>query len=314
MATDTTTVAPPGAPSGAARAGRRPALRRDGRYASVFLAPSLGGLALFTLFPTAMALGISLFDWPVFGTRSFLGFGNYSHLLHDPVFRRVVLNTVLFVVLYVPLNVVVSLGLAVWLGPQIRGRQVFRVLFFIPVMTPMVANVMVWRLLFQPGGLIDGGLQAWFGIDAPNFLGSSNWAMPAIVAMSIWQGFGYNFLVFSAAIDQVPQSQLESAQIDGAGPWQRFRYITWPMITPSMFFATTMTLITSFQVFAQPFILTQGGPGVATQTIVMYVYNQGWQFLQMGLASAAGWVLFVIIMGITAIQFFGQKRWVNYDV
>ncbi|WP_327637153.1 sugar ABC transporter permease [Kribbella sp. NBC_00482] len=310
-----TTVAPTGTPpSRGDRAGRRPALRRDGRYASVFLAPSLGGLALFTLFPTAMALGISLFDWPVFGERSFLGFGNYSHLLHDPVFRRVVLNTVLFVVLYVPLNVVVSLGLAVWLGPQIRGRQMFRVLFFIPVMTPMVANVMVWRLLFQPGGLIDGGLQSWFGIDAPNFLGSSNWAMPAIVAMSIWQGFGYNFLVFSAAIDQVPQSQLESAQIDGAGPLQRFRYITWPMITPSMFFATTMTLITSFQVFAQPFILTQGGPGVATQTIVMYVYNQGWQFLTMGLASAAGWVLFVIIMGITAIQFFGQKRWVNYDV
>jgi multiple sugar transport system permease protein len=260
-----------------------------------------------------MALGISLFDWPVFGERKFLGIENYTHLLNDPVFRRVVLNTTLFVVLYVPLNVVVSLGLATWLGPKIRGRQAFRVLFFIPVMTPMVANVMVWRLLFQPGGLIDSGMQSWFGVNAPNFLGSSNWAMPAIVAMSVWQGFGYNFLVFSAALDQVPQSQLESAQIDGAGPLQRFRYVTWPMITPSIFFATTMTLITSFQVFAQPFILTQGGPGVATQTIVMYVYNQGWQFLTMGLASAAGWVLFVIIMGITAIQFIGQKRWVHYD-
>jgi hypothetical protein len=185
MAAVNTTVAPTGtSPARDDRPGRRPALRRDGRYASVFLAPSLGGLALFTLFPTAMALGISLFDWPVFGTRSFLGLDNYSHLLHDPVFRRVVLNTVLFVVLYVPLNVVVSLGLAVWLGPQIKGRQIFRVLFFIPVMTPMVANVMVWRLLFQPGGLIDGGLQSWFGIDAPNFLGSSTWAMPAIVTMS----------------------------------------------------------------------------------------------------------------------------------
>jgi len=302
------------APTETVRSGRRPALRRDGRYASVFLAPSLAGLALFTLFPTAMALAISLFDWPVFGERQFLGFGNYTHLFGDPVFRRVVFNTALFVVLYVPLNVVLSLGLATWLGPKIKGRQAFRVLFFIPVMTPMVANVMVWRLLFQPGGLLDAGLNSWFGIDAPNFLGSSSWAMPAIVAMSIWQGFGYNFLVFSAALDQVPQSQLESAQIDGAGPLQRFRYVTWPMITPSIFFATTMTLITSFQVFAQPFILTQGGPGVATQTIVMYVYNQGWQFLTMGLASAAGWVLFVIIMGITAIQFLGQKRWVNYDV
>jgi multiple sugar transport system permease protein len=313
--TNTTTVAPPErVPPGSAPAGPRPALRRDGRAAGIFLAPSLIGLALFTLFPTAMALGISLFDWPVFGERKFLGIDNYSHLLHDPVFRRVVLNTTLFVVLYVPLNLVISLGLAVWLSPRIKGRQAFRVLFFIPVMTPMVANVMVWRLLFQPGGLLDTGAQSLFGFHAPNFLGSSSWAMPAIVAMSIWQGFGYNFLVFSAALDQVPQSQLESASIDGAGVFQRFRYVTWPMITPSIFFATTLTLITSFQVFAQPFILTQGGPGVSTQTIVMYVYNQGWQFLSMGLASAAGWVLFVIIMGITAIQFVGQKRWVHYDV
>ena len=175
--TTTTTAAPPGAPPGTTRAGRRPALRRDARHAGVFLAPSLAGLALFTLFPTAMALGISLFDWPVFGQRTFLGIDNYTHLLHDPVFRRVVLNTVLFVVLYVPLNLVVSLGLALWIGPKTRGRQLFRVLFFIPVMTPMVANVMVWRLLFQPGGLIDTTLESWFGINAPNFLGSSTWAI-----------------------------------------------------------------------------------------------------------------------------------------
>jgi multiple sugar transport system permease protein len=312
MATaNSTTVVPKGAvPAARRRHGRR----GDSRYAWIFLGPSLAGLALFTLFPTAMALGISLFDWPVFGQRTFLGADNYTHLLHDPIFRRVILNTSLFVVLYVPLNVIVSLGLAVWLSPRIRGRQAFRVLFFIPVMTPMVANVMVWRLLFQPGGLLDAGAESLFGVHAPNFLGSSNWAMPAIVAMSVWQGFGYNFLVFSAALDQVPQSQLDSAAIDGAGLLQRFRYVTWPMITPSIFFATTMTLITAFQVFAQPFILTQGGPGVTTQTLVMYVYNQGWQFLNMGLASAAGWVLFVIIMGITAVQFFGQKRWVHYDV
>jgi multiple sugar transport system permease protein len=283
--------------------------RSDRRSAWFFLGPSVLGLAAFTLFPTVMALAMSLFDWPVFGERSFLGLENYQHLLGDPLFRRVVLNTCLFVILYVPLNVVVSLGLAVWAGPRIRGRNAYRVLFFIPVMAPMVANAMVWRLLFQPGGFLD---EVWPGT-APNFLGSTGWAMPAIVAMSVWQGFGYNFLVFSAAIDQVPASQLESAAIDGAGLVQRFWHVTLPMITPSIFFATTMTLITAFQVFAQPFILTQGGPGVATQTIVMYVYDQGWQFLNMGLASAAGWVLFVIIMAITAIQFAGQKRWVHYD-
>jgi multiple sugar transport system permease protein len=289
-------------------------LRSDRRYALIFLAPSLIGLAVFTLFPTVMALVMSLFDWPIFGDKTFRGLDNYGRLLGNPVFRQVALNTCLFVVLYVPLNVVVSLGLAAWVGPKIRGRQAFRILFFIPVMAPMVTNIMVWRLMYQPGGLLDSTAQGLFGVGLPNFLGTSAWAMPAIVAMSVWQGFGYNFLVFSTAIDQVPQDHLEAAAIDGASGRQRFWHVTLPMITPSIFFATTLTLITSFQVFAQPFLLTQGGPGNATQTLVMFVYNEGWRFLHMGLAAAAGWVLFVIIMGITAVQFLGQKRWVHYDV
>jgi multiple sugar transport system permease protein len=298
----------------APRSHDRHPLRNDRRYALIFLGPSLLGLALFTLFPTLMALVMSLFDWPVFGERTFRGLDNYARLLGNPVFRQVVLNTCLFVVLYVPLNLVVSLGLAAWVSPAIKGRHAFRILFFIPVMAPMVANVMVWRLMYEPGGLLDSTAEGLFGVNAPNFLGSSAWAMPAIVAMSVWQGFGYNFLVFSTAIDQVPQDQLEAAAMDGATGRQRFWHVTLPMITPSIFFATTLTLITSFQVFAQPFLLTQGGPGNATQTLVMFVYNEGWRFLHMGLAAAAGWVLFVIIMGITAIQFLGQKRWVHYDV
>ena len=309
MAIDTT--APP--PGVSARSHVRHPLRNDRRYALIFLAPSLLGLAVFTLFPTVMALVMSLFDWPVFGNPTFRGLDNYTRLLGSSVFRQVVLNTCLFVVLYVPLNVAVSLGLAAWVSPKIRGRQAYRILFFIPVMAPMVANIMVWRLMYQPSGLLDSTAQGVLGVNAPNFLGLSSWAMPAIVVMSVWQGFGYNFLVFSTAIDQVPQEQLEAAAIDGATGLQRFWCVTLPMITPSIFFATTLTLITSFQVFAQPFLLTQGGPGNATQTLVMFVYNEGWRFLHMGLAAAAGWVLFVIIMGITAVQFVGQKRWVHYD-
>lgn len=271
------------------------------------------GLALFTLFPTVMALVMSLFNWPVFGNRTFHGLDNYTRLLGDPVFRQVVLNTCLFVLLYIPLNLVVSLGLAAWVSPQIKGRQVFRILFFIPVMTPVVANAVVWRVMYQTGGLLDSLSQSVLGSPAPNFVGSSATAMLAIVAMSVWQGFGYNFLVFSTAIDQVPRELLEAAAIDGASGSQRFWRVTLPMITPSIFFATTLTLITSFQVFAQPFLLTKGGPGNATATMVLFVYNEGWRFLHMGLAAAAGWVLFVIIMVITAIQFLGQKRWVHYD-
>jgi multiple sugar transport system permease protein len=307
-AIDTTAPAPGVSPG----AHRRTGLRDDRRHALIFLGPSLLGLVLFTLFPTVMALVMSLFNWPVFGDRTFRGLDNYARLLGDPIFRQVVLNTCLFVVLYVPLNVIVSLGLAAWVSPKIKGRQAFRILFFIPVLTPVVANAMVWRLMYQPGGLLDSASQSVLGSPAPSFLASSSTAMLAIVAMSVWQGFGYNFLVFSAAIDQVPQEQLEAAAIDGATGRQRFWHVTLPLITPSIFFAVTLTLITSFQVFAQPFLLTKGGPGNATQTLVLFVYNEGWRFLHMGLAAAAGWVLFVIVMGITAIQFVGQKRWVHY--
>jgi multiple sugar transport system permease protein len=309
MAIDTTALAPGVSPG----AHRRTRLRDDRRHALIFLGPSLIGLALFTLFPTVMAMVMSLFDWPVFGERTFRGLDNYARLLGNPVFRQVVLNTCLFVVLYIPLNLVVSLGLAVWVSPRIKGRPLFRILFFIPVMTPVVANAVVWRFMYQPGGLLDSLSQSVLGSPAPSFLASSATAMLAIVVMSVWQGFGYNFLVFSTAIDQVPQEQLEAAAIDGASGRQRFWHVTLPMITPSIFFATTLTLITSFQVFAQPFLLTKGGPGNNTQTLVLFVYNEGWRFLHMGLAAAAGWVLFVIIMGITAIQFLGQKRWVHYD-
>jgi multiple sugar transport system permease protein len=218
-----------------------------------------------------------------------------------------------FVVLYVPLNLVVSLGLAAWLSPRIKGRHIFRVMFFIPSITPVVANVVVWRMLYQPGGFIDGVTQSAAGVPAPNFLGDEKWAMVAIVVMSVWQGFGYNMLVFSAALDAVPENLTEAAAIDGANAWTIFWRIKLKLISPSIFFATMMTLITSFQVFAQPFILTKGGPGSATSTIVLYIYNQGFQFHQLGLASAAAWILFVIILGVTAVQFLGQKKWVHYD-
>ena len=201
MASDATAAPPVALPPSQIRS----RLRDDRRHAIAFLGPSLLGLAVFTLFPTVMALVMSLFDWPVFGPRTFRGLDNYARLLGDPIFRQVVLNTCLFVALYVPLNLIVSLGLAVWVSPRIKGRAAFRVLFFIPVMAPIVANAMVWRLMYQSGGLLDAASQSLLGVSAPNIVGSTTTAMLAIVAMSVWQGFGYNFLVFSTAIDQVPQ-------------------------------------------------------------------------------------------------------------
>jgi multiple sugar transport system permease protein len=282
-------------------------------WGAAFAAPHSLGLVVFTAFPIIASLVVSFMNWPTLGERSFAGLENYTKLLSDPVFRTVILNTVLFVVLYVPLNLVVSLGLAAWLTPRIAGRHVFRVLFFIPTITPIVANVVVWRMLYQPGGAIDASLQSTVGVHAPNFLADQHWAMLAIVTMSVWQGFGYNMLIFSAALDSVPENQIEAAELDGANAWHVFWAIKFPLISPSVFFATMMTLITSFQVFVQPFVLTKGGPGTATETLVQYIYNTGFQNQQLGLASAGAWVLFVIILGITAIQFLGQKRWVHYE-
>ncbi|WP_083393018.1 carbohydrate ABC transporter permease [Curtobacterium sp. MMLR14_010] len=282
-------------------------------WGAVFAGPHSIGLVVFTAFPIIASLVVSFMNWPMLGERTFAGFANYQQLFSDPVFRTVTLNTVVFVVLYVPLNLVVSLGLAAWLTPKIKHRHVFRVLFFIPTVTPIVANVVVWRMLYQPGGAIDATLQSTVGVHAPNFLADDQWAMLAVVAMSVWQGFGYNMLIFSAALDSVPENQLEAAELDGANAWQMFWQIKFKLISPSIFFATMMTLITSFQVFVQPFVLTKGGPGTATETLVQYIYNTGFQTQQLGLASAGAWVLFVIILGITAIQFLGQKRWVHYE-
>jgi multiple sugar transport system permease protein len=287
--------------------------RGDGRAATGFLAPSMLGLLAFTAFPIVASLILGFFDWPVIGDHTFTGLKNYEGLIASPEFKTAILNTVVFVLFYVPLNIVVSLGLAVWISPKVRPRGLYRTIFFIPVVTPVVANAAIFALILSPNGLIDSLTQSWFGVQAPNFLGSKTWAMPAVILLSIWQGFGYNMLVFSAALDNVPTSLTEAATIDGASAVARFFKIRLPLITPSIFFAVVLTLISSFQVFTQAYVLTGGGPGNATTTMVLYLYEQGFQFFNLGVASAIAWVLFIIILIITIFQFIGQKRWVNYD-
>lgn len=287
--------------------------RKRSWWGVLFALPHGLGLAFFTLLPIVIALAMSTYDWPALGERTFIAFQNYATLLQDPNFIASLRNTVTFVALYLPLNLVVSMGLAVWVSPKIRGRQFFRVLFFLPTVVPLVASVVVWRMLYQPSGVFDFLVTTVTGRSAPDFLADENWAMLCIVVMTVWQGFGYNMLVFSSALDSIPESQIEAAALDGASPWSTFWRVRLPMITPSVFFATTMTLITSFQVFAQPFIMTRGGPGNSTMTLVQYVYNEGFRYQNLGLASAGAAILFGVIFLITAVQFLGQKKWVHYD-
>ncbi|MDP3951353.1 carbohydrate ABC transporter permease [Microbacterium sp.] len=286
----------------------------ESRQALGFATPALVGLALFTIVPVGLSIVMSVFDWPAFGDRNFNGVDNYVKLFTDsPDFWPALRNSAIFTLLYVPLNIVLSLALAIGLGPRIRGRGALRVLFFIPVVTPMVANVLVWKMILQPQGLVNGVSTSVFGIELPNFLADPSWAMVMVVAMSVWQGLGYNMLIFSAALEQLPDSVLEAAAIDGAQGLRRIWSILIPMISPSIFFAAVMTMISALQVFAQPQLLTGGGPGNATKPLVMYIWEQGFTFGDLGLAAAAAWILFAIIIVITGIQFAAQKKWVHYE-
>lgn len=300
-----------------ATAPRRGSLAKaEGRQALGFASPALVGLALFTIVPVVLSIVMSFFDWPTFGEKTFTGIDNYAKLFdpeRSPDFWPAMRNTAVYTILYVPLSIILSLALAMGLGPRIRGRGVLRVLFFIPVVTPMVANVLVWKMLLQPQGLVNGASQSLFGITLPNFLADPQWAMVMVVVMSVWQGLGYNMLIFSAALEQLPESVIEAARIDGASGLRMQWSIVVPMISPSIFFATIMTMITSLQVFAQPQLLTGGGPGNATQPLVQFIYNQGFKFQDLGLAAAGAWILFALIIVITALQFGAQKKWVHYE-
>lgn len=288
---------------------------RNNLVAYLFLLPNILGFLIFLLFPLLAALGLSFFKYSLLGQPAFNGLNNYTHLFgQDPVFHQILFNTLYFVFGYVPLNILVSLGVAVWLSGRIRWKSFFRVVMFLPTMTPMVGVSLVWMLMYDPRGIINDFLLTVFHIHGPNWLGSNVWAMPAVILMSLWYGFGYNMLVFSSGIQSIPQSFYEAAAIDGATRAQQFWRITLPLLSPSTFFALVMTLITSFQVFDQVFVMTGGGPGASTTTLVFDVYQNGFAYFNMGYASTISSVLFILIMAVTLAQFVLQKRWVHYEV
>jgi multiple sugar transport system permease protein len=287
---------------------------RNTLTAMAFLTPNIIGFLAFTAIPVVASLIISLYDWPVLGRREFIGLGNYIRLFtSDPVFLKVLGNTFVYVVFYVSFNFLLAMSLAVWLTGRISGRQFYRSVFFIPQVTPVVAMAMIWRYLFMPQyGLINNVLSS-FGIPDINWLGDMNIAMTAIIIMSLWQGFGYNMVIFIAGLLGVPASQKEAARIDGASNRKVFFRITLPLMSPSIFFAVVMTVISSFQVFEQTLTLTAGGPGNVTNTIVLYLYQNAFTYLKMGYASSMAWVLFAMIMVVTAIQMLGQRNLVYYE-
>jgi multiple sugar transport system permease protein len=299
--------------AGVPRTRRRRAFRAEGRAAFWFLLPSLLGFLAFLLFPLVASLALSFTNWQLLNPPKFLGLANYIRLFTvDPSFWRALLNTVFYTAEYLVLNIVLAVGMAVWISSLRWGKRFFRLIFFLPTFTPMIGASLVWVLIFTPGGLMDWVVQS-LGLPIPNLLVDPAWAMQAIVIVSLWSGFGYNLLLFGAALESIPQTYLDAAQIDGATAWQRFWRIKLPLISPTLFFGTVMTAITALQVFDQVYSMTRGGPGVATATLGFFIYQNGFSTYRMGYASSIAWVMFVIIMALTAFQFRMQRKWVHYD-
>jgi multiple sugar transport system permease protein len=285
----------------------------DGLSAAGFLAPGLIGLMVFLILPLAYSLGLSFTNFKIMGKPRFIGFANFvSALTVDPVFWQVLGNTVLFTLEYLVLNIIISVGLAVAIANLRWGRQFFRLVFFLPTFAPLVGSSVVWLLIFTPGGFLDW-VMASLHVPLPNLITDPMWAMQCVVIVSLWAGFGYNLLLFGAALESIPQQYLDAAAIDGTTPWQRFWRIKLPLISPSLFFGIVLTAITSLQVFDQVYALTRGGPGAATQTLGYKIYRDGFISYNFGYASSIAWLLFVIIMALTAIQLRLQRKWVHYD-
>jgi len=278
----------------------------------ILVAPGLIGLVLFIIAPLLGSLVLGFFNYTLLGGGAFTGLANFTHLFRDPQFLNSVRVTAIFVAVYTPLNLALSLAMALWLKSWVAGKAALRVIFLIPALSPIVVNAVIFRLLLQQNGAINETL-AGIGVSPIPWLSDGNWAMVAIIMVSLWQSFGYNMIILGAGLDSISPDVIAASRIDGAGPLRRLRSITLPLLSPALFFTTVLTVIGAWQVFIQVYIMTGGGPGQSTETIMMYLYATGFTFNQLGYASAIAAVLFVIIAIVTLIQLWGQKQWVHYD-
>jgi len=287
--------------------------RAEERAAWLFLAPSLVLFAIFTAIPVISAFFISFTQWNLFNEVTWVGLGNYIGLAHDEIFAKVLGNTGYFVLVSVPVQIALALACALALNRGLKGQTFFRVVYFLPVVTSTIAAALVWAWLFNSNfGLINAGLSLAGVTDLPKWMGSTRWAMPAIIIVSIWQNLGYAMVLFLAGLQNIGKDVHDAAALDGATGWDRFWHITLPLLSPTTFFVLVISIIGSFQVFELVLVMTKAGPANATNTLVYYIYQNGFQFYQMGYASAAAMVLFLIVLIFTLVQYKLQRRWVHY--
>lgn len=282
-------------------------------WVGFFLLPSLLGLLIFKLIPIGASLGLTLYEWDLLTPPVFVGLGNFVRLFSDRGFLSALQHTLTFIIGYIPLVMVLGLTVAIALNQEIRGKTVFRTLFYLPVVSSWVAIALLWMWIFNPRfGLVNYGLSL-FGIEGPGWLFDPNWAMPAIIITSVWKDIGFVMIMFLAGLQAIPEVYYEAASIDGATSWQRFRNITLPLLSPTTFFALVISLIHSFQLFDQVWIMTGGGPAGATTVVVEQIVNNAFRYSRMGYAATISWVLFAMVFVITLFQMRLQRKWVTYD-
>jgi multiple sugar transport system permease protein len=283
----------------------------------LFILPSFIGFIVFFLFPVLFSLFLSLCKWNLsagFSNIKFVGIENFKSILSDIWFTDSMKNSLIFTAATVSVGVGISLILAVILNKMVYIKNTLRVMLFLPYISSAVAVAIVWSIVLQPTyGPVNQFLRSLGMENTPNWLADVHWALPALIAMYIWQNLGYNIVVYMAGLTAISADLYEAAVIDGAGGLAKFFKITVPMISPTTFFLVIMGIINSFKVFDQVQVLTQGGPGTSTTVLALYIYREAFQFYDMGFASAAAWAMFVIIFIVTIIQWVGQKRWVTYD-
>lgn len=281
----------------------------------LFILPWTLGFLVFILGPIVASFVLSFTRYDIISTPRFIGVANFTELATDPLFWRSLYNTLYIVVLAVPLGMIMSFAVALLLNQNIRFMAAYRTAYFIPSIVPAVASAALWIYLLQPQWGLVNGVLALVGIPGPGWLASEVWSKPAIIMLMVW-GSGGTMIIYLAGLQDIPEALYEAAAIDGAGRWAKFRNVTLPLMTPAIFFTLVIGIISTFQVFAVIFVLTDGmgGPLNSTLVYLIYLYRNGFNFFRMGYASAMAWVLFLIILVLTWVQFKTASRWVYYEV
>jgi len=278
------------------------------RSAWLFLAPALVVLGVFFLLPVLAALALSLTDYDLYALADirnlrFIGFANYWELLQRPLFWSALGHTVYFVAVGVPLSMGASLGAALLLNsPLARCKPLFRTALFAPVVTTVVAVAVIWRYLFNTKYGMANYVLDLLGIHPVDWLGDPHWAMPTIIAFAVWKNFGYNMIIFLAGLQAIPPDLYEAARIDGASAWRQFRHITLPMLKPTMLMVGILTVSGYFQLFAEPYVMTEGGPLQSTVSVLYLMYDEGFKWWNLGSASAVAFLLFLIMFAVTVLM------------